>query len=229
VDAIIQQADTRGGFSAAGIHNELVRSKSYMDAVRGLVSRLIGEEQRLLVLRTHRQQEGSRRVDFMLITLVVLAGLSLVFSFVFLRRQLLTRQAHEKQLQELNGELAASNEELAATNEELMSTSEEYQAANEQLIAASEEVERLSADALRQSETQYRELTDNMDEIFEVVDEHLRYVYCNRASAETKGLPREAIYGKTPREIFGNELGERIVSAFERVIARGNRLWRLEK
>jgi PAS domain S-box-containing protein len=218
VDALIRQANTSESFTSAGIRNELVRSNGYMDDVRGIVSRLIGEEQRLLALRTRWQQQSSTLVDYMLIGLVVLAGLSLVFSFVFLRKQLLARYAFEKQLQELNGELAASNEELASTNEELMATSEEYQAANEQLIAAGEEVERLSKDALLQSERQYRELTDNMDEIFEVVDEHLRYVYCNRASAETKGLPREAIYGKTPREIFGNELGERIVSAFERVI-----------
>ena len=218
VDVIIRQADTSRSFSAAGIRDELVRSKSYMDAVRGIVGRLIAQEQRLLSLRTRQQQEGSRLVDLALLALAGLAALAVVFSFVFLRKQLLTRRAYEKQLQELNNDLAVSNEELAAANEELMATSEEYQAANEQLTAAGEEVERLSAEAVRQSETQYRELTDNMEEIFEVVDEHLRYVYCNRASAEAKRLPREAIYGKTPRQIFGGELGERIASAFEQVI-----------
>jgi|GEM_PF-1302839 len=218
VDAIVQRASDRSTFSASGIRTELARSKSYMDAVRGIVGRLIAEEQRLLDLRTRQQQEGGRLVDLALLALAGLAALAVVFSFVFLRKQLLARRAYERQLQDLNADLAVSNEELAAANEELMATSEEYQAANEQLTAAGEEVERLSAEAVHQSETQYRELTDNMEEIFEVVDEHLRYVYCNRASAAAKGLPRETIYGKTPRQIPGGELGERVATAFEQVI-----------
>ncbi|HEX8530796.1 MAG TPA: CHASE3 domain-containing protein, partial [Cytophagales bacterium] len=115
VDTIIRRAEANLAFSPEGVRNELVRSKHHMDAVRGITSRLIAEERRLLGLRTRQQQQGSTLVNYALIALVGLASLSLVVSFIFLRRQLLTRQAYEKQLQGLNGELAASNEELAAT------------------------------------------------------------------------------------------------------------------
>ncbi|MBD0258361.1 MAG: CHASE3 domain-containing protein [Cytophagales bacterium] len=200
VDTIIRRAEANVAFSPADIRNELVRSKQYMDAVRGITSRLIAEERRLLGGRTRRQQEGSNLVDLALIALVGLAGLSLVFSFVFLRKQLLTRQAYEKQLQELNGELASSNEELAATNEELMATSEEYQAANEQLIAAGEELGRLSAEAMRTSEQRYGELADSISDPFFAIDADFRYVYFNKAC--------EAYIGRSAAEVIGMSMYE---------------------
>ncbi len=221
VDAIIRQADTNAAFSSAGTRNELVKSKSYMDNVRGIVSRLIGEEQRLLMLRTRQQQESSSLVDYMLITLAVLAGLSMVFSFVFLRKQLLARQAHEKQLQELNGELATSNEELAATNEELMATSEEYQAANEQLTAASEEVERLSAEAMRMSEQRYYELADSITDPFLAVDRDFRYTYFNKACEILTGKRAEEVIGRRIQEVLPQFAGSEIEALYNQVFRTG--------
>ncbi len=226
VDALVRQAKTRDSFSSAGIRNELVRSKNYMDEVRGIVSRLIREEQRLLVRRTQRQRESGTLVDYMLISLLVLAGLSLVFSYGFLRKQLLARQAYERQLQELNGELATSNEELAATNEELMATSEEYQAANEQLTAASEELGRLSAEAARMSEQRYQELADSISDPVIMVDKEIRFVYVNRAAGEVSGLPASEMIGKTPAQLFG-EAAERQAArrneAIRRVLSTGQK------
>jgi PAS domain S-box-containing protein len=229
VDTIIRISEVGRNLSLVGVRDELVKGKSYMDFTRGIVTRLIDEEQRLLVLRSRRQEARSTTVHFAFFTLALLACLSAILSFFYLRKQVRTREAFEKQLQELNGELAVSNEELAATNEELAATSEEYQSANEQLMVSNEEVERLSEEALRLSERQYRELTDNMEEVFEVVDEHLQYVYCNEASARSKKLPREAIYGKSPRDVYGGELGESTATAFKHVISSKQSVVRIQK
>ncbi len=214
VDTIIRRAEANVAFSAADVRNELVRSKQYMDAVRGITSRLIAEERRLLVFRTRQQQQGSNLVDIALVALVGLAGLSLVFSFVFLRRQLLARQAYEKQLQHLNGELATSNEELAATNEELMAPSEEYQAANEQLIAAGEELGRLSAEAMRTSEQRYEELANSISDPFFAIDADFRYVYFNKACEAYVGRPAAEVIGVSMYELLPHFRGSDIEATY---------------
>jgi PAS domain S-box-containing protein len=218
IDTIVRRAEADVAFSPDDIRSELVRSKHYMDAVRGITGRLIAEERRLLMLRTHRQQERSNLVDYALIALVGLTGLSLVFSFVFLRKQLRARQGYEKQLHELNAELAASNEELAATNEELMSTSEEYQAANEQLIAAGEELGRLSAEAMRTSEQRYEELADSISDPFFAIDANFRYVYFNKACEVYVGRPASEVIGMSMYELLPHFRGSAIEAAYREAL-----------
>jgi PAS domain S-box-containing protein len=229
VQALLRLADTK----QAGIDTSMVevldKSRQSMDEIRLLVGRLIAEEQGLLAIRSRAQQQKSMLANIAVSGLALLAVISIVASFFYLRKQIRTRLQYSEQINQLNRELATNNEELSASNEELAATSEEYSAANEQLIAAGKEVERLSQEALLMSEQRYRELTDNMNELFEVVNADLEYIYCNKASVGSKRLPREEIYGKTPVQIFGGELGARIQSAFREVIDTGSSIVKVGK
>ncbi len=218
VQLLLRLADTNPGDLDNSIVAVLDKGRQSMDEIRLLVGRLIAEEHRLLAIRSQAQQQKSILANIAVSVLALLAVTSIVVSFFYLRKQIRTCLQYSGQINQLNRELAANNEELSASNEELAATSEEYVAANEQLIAAGQEMERLSAEALLMSEQRYRELTDNMNELFEVVNADLQYIYCNKASAASKRLPREKIYGKTPVQIFGGELGVRIQSVFREVV-----------
>jgi len=57
-------------------------------------------------------------------------------------------------------------------------------------------------DAMKDNEERYRELADSITDVFFAMDEHLRYIYWNKASEVLTGIPAEDAIGKSIREIF---------------------------
>ena len=57
-------------------------------------------------------------------------------------------------------------------------------------------------DALKDNEERYRELADSVTDVFFAMDEHLRYIYWNKASEVLTGILAEDAIGKSIREIF---------------------------
>jgi PAS domain S-box-containing protein len=124
-------------------------------------------------------------------------------------------------LQEKTHELATANEELQAANEELIAANEKLVTVSDYLKAANLENERLAAETLRISEQRYLELTDNMKEIFVVLNHEMRYTFANKAAEQFFGQSRENLYGKTPREVFGPETGPVIEAVHRQVMETG--------
>lgn len=138
------------------------------------------------------------------------------------QKQLAARlQESNRDLQEKSEELATANEELQAANEELVAANEELTTVSDHLKAANLENERLATETLRISEQRYLELTDNMKEIFVVLDHDMRYTFANKAAEQFFNQPRESLYGKTPREVFGPETGPALEAVHRRVMETG--------
>lgn len=85
--------------------------------------------------------------------------------------------------------------------------------------------QRCSAQALRQSEQIKRTILDTATDGFALVDLNHRFIDVNHALCLQTGVSREFIIGKTPGELWGTELAEKI---FPRDISQGTELPRLE-
>jgi PAS domain S-box-containing protein len=73
--------------------------------------------------------------------------------------------------------------------------------------------------AARESEAQLRALLDAFPGYIVVDDAQTRYTYVNERTAALMGYPRDAVVGRTIREIHGEERAERILALVERAKA----------
>jgi PAS domain S-box-containing protein len=64
-------------------------------------------------------------------------------------------------------------------------------------------------ETLKESEENYRELANSITDVFFAMDEHLRYIYWNKASEILIGIRAEDAIGKSLREIFPDTPGIR--------------------
>jgi PAS domain S-box-containing protein len=119
-------------------------------------------------------------------------------------------QAQQEELQAQNEELQAQQEELQAQNEELNAQSAELESQTSLLRAHEEELQAALA-RLGASELRYRQLFEHVSEGFslhEIVRDgdgnptDYRFVEVNPAFERLTGLSREAILGRTAREVI---------------------------
>jgi diguanylate cyclase (GGDEF)-like protein/PAS domain S-box-containing protein len=79
--------------------------------------------------------------------------------------------------------------------------------------------DKASREAAQRSEATMRSVADSLPAIVAVVDCEQRYRYANAAFEEWRGLPRDAVVGRTLREVLGEEEYEATHGAIERALA----------
>ena len=130
-------------------------------------------------------------------------------------------QAHEQQLESTNQQLGAANQQLDAANQQLLAHEQQLKATNQQLQA--EIIERKQAeDELVKEQKLLRTLIDNTPDFIYVKDTEGRYVICNNAIANLRGVtsPNQLI-GKTDFEFFPKELADEYHADEQNIIKTG--------
>lgn len=130
------------------------------------------------------------------------------------------KKQDQRQLQELNEELAASNEELAAMNEEVAKSNEELAAVNEELAATNEELEK-SFKELTISEERFRNLIKQAPVAICVIRaEDLMITEVNDGYLELVGRKRSEIENHTIWDAVA-EAAEAYAPVMQQVIRTG--------
>ncbi|MFN8388841.1 MAG: MASE1 domain-containing protein [Bdellovibrionota bacterium] len=115
---------------------------------------------------------------------------------------------------EIYGVIEFFNEEMKRPDGDIIDA---IQATTRQLGQFIERSKRL--DAIQKSEEQLRLLTDGLPVVISFVDTERRYRYLNRQYENWIGRRREEVYGKTIREVVGDEVYEGVRPYFDRVLA----------
>jgi len=204
-------------YIAAG-HNRV-----QMDLIRGYVAQITDVENKLLKERTHARERENQYLEWIVYSVVLVAMLIAVLSFLYIHHQLKVKDAHEKALYRLNLEVGAANEEMTALNEELITSGETLTVTNYQLTQLTNELEsrvnertaelqktlvQLTSEveyrrhtelALRESEERFRLALQSAPLVIARQDQQLRYTWIFNSQ---KGLKLEDIVGKTDAELL---------------------------
>ena len=133
-------------------------------------------------------------------------------------------QAHEQQLESTNQQLGAANQQLDAANQQLLAHEQQLKATNQQLQA--EIIERKQAeDELVKEQKLLRTLIDNTPDFIYVKDTEGRYVICNNAIANLRGVTSpDQLTGKTDFEFFPKKLADEYHADEQNIIKTGQPL-----
>lgn len=109
----------RGGVASEGEITEIESSKHVMDEIHALITAVVQEEQRLLVVRSAQVEDSRQRILLIIAVGSTLSVGALVMSLLLLNRQIRERRAAETRVQSLNLTLAERASLLELANREL--------------------------------------------------------------------------------------------------------------
>jgi PAS domain S-box-containing protein len=169
--------------------------RELMDEIRAITFSIQQEENRLMAERV-KSFNTTSQVLLLLIGLTLTVAIFIaVFSFIYIKKQLIKNDAYEKELYHLNQEITMANEEMNAYNEELTAANEELSTNNEELQITTDQLNTTNEMLERYAE-EIKDLYNNAPCGYHSTDEDAVFVNINDTELKWLGYTREEVLGK---------------------------------